>query len=98
MLVVVVVVVVLVVVKPSGSGAVLTVLLYNFCYVVTGGIRDMDRKVYGRLVWLVTCLTILSFFSVLLTDLNFYMEKMKQTPGWQREGVSTSDQGRTCDM
>ena len=38
----------------------------------------MERRVYSRLVWLVTCLTTLSFFSVLVTDLNFYLDKMKQ--------------------
>ena len=43
---------------------------------------DMERRYYTRLVWLVTCLTTLSFFSVLVTDLNFYLEKIKQKPEW----------------
>ena len=51
----------------------------------------MERRVYGRLVWLVTCLTTLSFFSVLVTDLNFYLEKMNQSPGWLRG--TQGDQG-----
>merc|ERR1719350_1193145 len=50
----------------------------------------MDRRVYGRLVWLVTCLTILSFFSVLITDLNFYVEKMKENPARQTESDEES--------
>ena len=56
---------------------------------------DMDRRVYGRLVWLVTCLTILSFFSVLVTDLNFYMEKMKQSPGWLKGSDRISESGKS---
>ena len=55
----------------------------------------MDRRVYGRLVWLVTCLTILSFFSVLVTDLNFYMEKMKQSPGWLKGSYRISESGKS---
>ena len=51
----------------------------------------MERRVYSRLVGLVTCLTTLSFFSVLVTDLNFYLDKMKQLLAMVLTGTHISE-------